>query len=155
MLSSLFYYENQFIALESSNAMAVTDKWSVFAEINNYFTFLKDQTLTTDVSFLYISPIADGPSIVSDRLSLDINLRKTLWDGKGSISIGVADIFNTKNYDQTTRYLNQDVFLKSRLENRLFTFGFNYKFGNTKLKNNIKEIDLEERNRLNSKKENN
>ena len=37
------------------------------------------------------------------------------------------------------------------MENRLITFGFNYKFGNTKLKNNKKEIDLEERDRLNSK----
>jgi hypothetical protein len=153
--TSFFYYENQFVALESNNALEVTDKWSVFAEINNYFSFLKDQSLTTDVSLLYISAFTDGPSILSDRFSLDINLRKTLWNNRASLSIGIADIFNTKNYTQTTKYLNQDVFLKSRLENRLFTIGFNYKFGNTKLKNNLKEIDLEERNRLNSKKETN
>ncbi|MFB9057679.1 outer membrane beta-barrel protein [Mariniflexile ostreae] len=155
LLSSLFYYENQFFALESGGVLEKNDKWSVYAEIVNYFTFLKDSSLTADVSFLYISPFADGPSIISDRLALDIHIRKTIWNNKGSISMGVTDIFNTQNYNQTTKYLNQDVFLKSRIENRLFTLGFNYKFGNTKLKRTVKETQSEERNRLQSKKDTN
>jgi len=34
------------------------------------------------------------------------------------------------------------------MENRMFTFGFNYKFGNFRLDNNKKDIDLNERDRL-------
>ncbi|WP_169786426.1 outer membrane beta-barrel protein [Pseudalgibacter alginicilyticus] len=153
-MASLFYYGNKFYALESNNTLESKNKWSVYFEIGNYFSFLKDNSLTADVSLLYISPYADGPSIISDRLGLDINLRKSLWKNRASISLGVSDIFNTKNYNQTTKYLNQDILLKSRIENRLVMFGFNYKFGNTHLKNNQKEIDLEERNRLGSKKNN-
>ena len=107
--------------------------------------------MTADVSYLYIAPIVDGPSVYSSRHGLDITLKKTLWKEKGSVSIGVTDIFNTQNFTQTNKYLNQDLFLKSRLENRLVTIGFNYKFGNTRLQTNEKAIDLEERNRLNNK----
>lgn len=146
--SSLFYYDNKFFALESNNVLANVNKWSVYTQVVNYFSFLKDKSLTADVSFLYISPIVNGPSVASERMGLDINLRKILWNNRASVSIGVTDVFNTQNFTQTTRYLNQDIFLKSRIENRLFTFGFNYKFGNYKLKTNQKEIELDERDRL-------
>ncbi|GAA4899028.1 outer membrane beta-barrel family protein [Flaviramulus aquimarinus] len=148
VLSSLFYYDNQFFALESNNVAFSTDKWSVYAQIINYFTLLADESLTADISYLYISPIVDGPSLISTRSGLDINFRKTLWNNKVSVSIGVTDIFNTQNFTQTTKYLNQDVVLNSRMENRLLTFGFNYKFGNFKLKTNQKAIDIKERERL-------
>ncbi len=147
-LTSLFYYENQFFALESANELFTIDKWSVYAQLINYFSFLKDKSLTADIAFLHISPIVDGASDISSRSGLDINLRKTFWNNRASLNIRVTDIFNTQNFTQTTRYLNQDVFLKSRMENRLFTFGFNYKFGNYRLTSNKKEIDLNERNRL-------
>lgn len=149
VLSSLFYYENQFFALESNNEFETIEQWSIYAQMVNYFSFLKDQSLTADVSLLYISPLADGPSIISNRFGLDINLRKTLWHNRASVSLGVTDIFNTQNFTQTTRYLNQDIKLNSRIENRLLTFGFTYKFGNFNLNTNKKEIDLRERDRLN------
>ena len=149
MLSSLFYYDNQFFALESNNQLENIDRWSLYGQMVNYFSFLKDNSLTLDVSLLYISAFVDGPSVISDRFGLDINLRKTFWNNRASLNIGVSDIFNTLNFTQTTQYLNQDIFLDSRIENRLFTFGFNYKFGNFKLNSNKKEIDLNERDRLN------
>jgi hypothetical protein len=146
--SSAFYYENQFLALETNNELERIDKWSFFLQIINYFSFLKDKSLTADISFLYISAIADGAYLISNRSGLDINLRKSLWNDRASLSLGVTDIFNTQNFSQTTKYLNQDILLNSRLENRLFTVGFNYKFGNFRLNNNKKEIDLNERDRL-------
>ncbi|MDO5971099.1 outer membrane beta-barrel family protein [Flavivirga aquimarina] len=150
VLSSLFYYENKFFALESNNEIATNDKWSLYGQIINYLSFLKDKSLTVDVSFRYISPIADGPSIISNRSGLDINIRKTFWDNRASLNAGVTDIFNTQNFTETTKYLNQDVFLNSRMENRLLIFGFNYKFGNFRLNTNKKEIELQERDRLNN-----
>ncbi len=150
-LSSVFHYDNQFYALESGNALENVETWSVYGHLINYFSFLKDKSLTADVSLMYISPWADGASTVSDRFGLDVNLRKTFWSNRASVSVGVADVFNTQNFNKTTRYLNQDIFLKSRIENRLFTFGFNYKFGNYRLKNTPKDFDLIERERLNAK----
>ncbi len=110
---------------------------------------LKDQSLTGNVSLLYISPVTNGSSFVTNRFSLDINLRKTLWKNKASLSLGIIDIFNAQNFTQTTKYLNQDFKLNSRIENRLLTFGFTYKFGNFSLNTNKKEMDLRERDRLN------
>ncbi|MBP0902452.1 outer membrane beta-barrel protein [Mariniflexile gromovii] len=152
VLSSLFYYENNFYALESNNELTKVDKWSLYGNIINYFSFLNDESLTADIAYLYISPLLVGPEQISNRHGLDINFRKTLFKNRASINIGLADVFNTKNFTSSTKYLNQDVYQNSRMENRLLTFGFNYKFGNSNIKNNQKEIDLEERERLNTKK---
>ena len=57
-------------------------------------------------------------------------------------------MFNTLNISRSTKYLNQDVLFNSRIENRMVTFGFNYKFGNFRLNSNKKEVDLDERDRL-------
>lgn len=151
VLSSVFYYNNHFLALESNNELFANSKWSFYSQVINYFSFLKDKSLTANVSYLYISQIADGPSFVSARSGLNIGLKKTFLNNKASINLGIEDVFNSQYFTISTKYLNQDVKLKSRLENRLFTVGFNYKFGNTRLKNNQKDIDLEERERLNSK----
>jgi outer membrane receptor protein involved in Fe transport len=151
VISSIFYEDNQVYNIEITNQLINNSKWAFYSQLINYFSFLKDKSLTADIIYLYISPIVNGPSSISSRHGLDINFRKTLWKDKASVSIGVTDLFNTQNFTQTNKYLNQDYFLKSRFENRMFTFGFNYKFGNTHLKNNQKEINLEERERLNSK----
>ncbi|NNC50675.1 MAG: TonB-dependent receptor [Flaviramulus sp.] len=147
-LSSLFYYENHFFALESNNVEFSTDTWSLYLQLINYFTFLKDKSFTSNVSFNYISPIFDGPREISTRYGLDINFKKTFCKNRASLSFGVSDIFNTQNFSQATKYLNQDMYLNSNLENRLITFGFNYKFGNFRLATNKKDIELDERNRL-------
>ncbi|WP_372935935.1 outer membrane beta-barrel protein [Seonamhaeicola sp.] len=149
LLTSVFYYENQFFALESNNELVTLDKWSFYGQLINYFTFLKDNSLTADVSYLFISPFASGASITSERSGLNINLKKTFWNNRASLSVGVTDIFNNQNFDQKTKYLNQNIIMNSNMENRLLTFGFNYKFGNFKLQTNKKDIDLIERDRLN------
>src|SRR5690606_28292277 len=124
------------------------NKWSFYAQINNYFSFLKDESLTLDASYVYISPIAEGAKIISERAGLNLNLKKTFWNNKASLNIGVEDVFNTQNFYTNTKYLNQDILVDSKMENRLFVFGFNYKFGNTLLKTNQRQIDLEELERL-------
>lgn len=147
-LTSVFYYDNKFYSQESTNELLNNDKWSFYAQIINYFTFLKDKSLTADITFLFISPVAEGPINVSSRSSLDINLRKTFWNKRASFSIGFTDIFDTLNFNQVTKYKNQDIYSDWYTENRLFTFGFIYKFGNFRLDANKKDIDLKERDRL-------
>lgn len=148
VLSSLFFYENNFFALGSTNELLSNERWSVYANVTNYFNFLKDNSLSADVGVDYISSIFNGPSDISSRLGVDINLNKTFCKNRASINIGIRDLFNTRNFTQTTRYLNQDWFSNSNLENRLFVVGFNYKFGNYRLKVNKGNIDLGERDRL-------
>ncbi len=147
-LSSLFFYDNRYVSLESDNEISSLNQWSIYIQVVNYLSFLKDKSLNADLSIQYISPTANGASIISNRFGLDINLRKAFWNNKAFLNIGIIDIFNTQNFNQSTKYLNQDILLKANIENRLFFLGFNYKFGNTKLKNNKKSIDFEERERL-------
>ncbi|MFS4481911.1 outer membrane beta-barrel protein [Hyunsoonleella sp. 2307UL5-6] len=148
VLSSLFFYENNFFALGSTNELLSNERWSVYANVTNYFNFLKDNSLTADVGVDYISSIFNGPSDISSRLGVDINLNKTFWKNRASLNIGIRDLFNTRNFTQTTRYLNQDWFSNSNLENRLFVVGFNYKFGNYRLQVKKDDIELGERDRL-------
>ncbi|MFV0566604.1 MAG: outer membrane beta-barrel protein [Flavobacteriaceae bacterium] len=151
-LASIFFYENGFSDLKNNHHYYSNEKWSFYSQVINYFSFLKDKSLTADVSLLYISPFYEGPTLASDRFGLDVNLKKDLWKNRASVNIGVTDIFNTLNYTQTTNYLDQDSKMASKFENRLLTFGFNYKFGNYRLKPTEKEIEMEERDRLNYKK---
>lgn len=148
VLSSFYYYENNFNPINSNSVSFVGEQWSLYAEVINYFTLLKDNSLTADVSFNYMSPTNNGPSDISFISSLDINLRKNLWNNRASLNIGVLDIFNTQNFISKTKYLNQDIISDFKFENRMFVFGFNYKFGNFRLKSNKKSIDLIERDRL-------
>src|SRR5690606_22882867 len=140
-LTSVFYYNNKFFALESGNELISNSKWSLYAQINNYFSFLNDDSLTFDVSVNYISPIAEGAKTTSERIGLNLNLAKTFSKENASVNIGIEDIFNTQKFNTSTKYLNQDVFYDSKMENRLIVLGFNYKFGNSKLKSNFKEIN--------------
>lgn len=149
VLSSIYYYEEQFFALESNNELLTNEMWSTYLQLVNYFNFLKDKSLTADISFTYISPYILGPTDVTASSGLDINFRKSFFNNRASLSLGVLDVFNSRNINTETKYLNQNIFSINRLENRLFTIGFNYKFGNFRLNNNKREIDLEERERLN------
>ncbi|MEP3836971.1 MAG: outer membrane beta-barrel family protein [Algibacter sp.] len=151
MLSSVFYYDSHFYALESANELIHKEQWSLYAQVVNYFSFLKDKSLSADVSLFYMSSYVDGPSKISARNSFDINFKKTLWNNRASVNLGLSDAFNSLNFSQSTKYLNQDIVFDSRMENRLITFGFNYKFGNFKLNTNKKAIELKERDRLENK----
>ncbi|MFI1773807.1 outer membrane beta-barrel protein [Thalassobellus citreus] len=150
ILSSVFYYKNNFFPIGNSDLLYTADKWSVYLEAVNYFSFLKDNSLTANIAYTLMTPTNDGPSNTSTIAGLDINLRKKLFKDRASINIGITDVFNTQNFETSSRYLNQNILSKIRFENRMFVFGFNYKFGNFNLKNNQKNIDLEERERLSS-----
>lgn len=150
LLAAAFYFSNEFTALESNNVIQNNGRWSFYSQFMNYFTLLKDGSLNLDVSFLYFSKAFQGATLTSAFSGLDINLRKTFWDNRASLSIGVNDIYNGSLYNETIKYLNQDIFIDTVVENRLFTLGFNYKFGNYRLRNNAPEEDedLNERERL-------
>tara|TARA_R110002050_G_scaffold300540_1_gene470392 strand:+ start:87 stop:2516 length:2430 start_codon:yes stop_codon:yes gene_type:complete len=150
ILSSVFYYKNDFFPVGSTDLLYTADKWSVYLEAVNYFSFLKDNSLTVNIAYTLMTPSNDGPSNTSTIAGLDINLRKRIFKDRASINIGITDVFNTQNFETTSLYLNQNILSKIRFENRMFVFGFNYKFGNFNLKNNKKQIDLEERKRLSS-----
>jgi len=115
---------------------------------SNDFKFLKDKSLTADLSFFYNAPQLSENARFDGFAALGLSLRKTLFEKKASISMGLEDIFNQGNQFNRRNYLDQNGTSLRRAENRLFTLGFRYKFGNVKIRDNQKSKRVDERNRL-------
>lgn len=146
-LASTAYIESNFTDLESGQ-LVQNGLWNSYIRANSGFSFLNDKSLKADVSLLYSSPVIQGNSRQEDYSKLGITLRKTLWDSKGSISLGVDDILNESNLFNTRKYLNQNNTSYYRPESRLLVLGFRYKFGNTRIRTNKKSKKVDERNRI-------
>ena len=146
-LASTAYIESIFTDLESGQ-LVENGLWNSYIRTNSGFSFLSDKSLKVDVSLLYSSPVIRGNSRQEDYSKLGITIQKTLWDKKGSISLGVDDIFNESNLFNTRKYLNQNNTSFFRPESRLVVLGFRYKFGNTRIRTNKKSKKVEERNRI-------
>lgn len=119
-----------------------------YVRTSNSFTFLEDESLTADLSFIYTGPGLLRNTRMDGYGSLDLLLRKTVWDKKISISMGIEDLFNQGNEFNTRNYLDQSGTSLLRDENRLFVLGLRYKFGNTKIRDNYKSKNTDEGERL-------
>ena len=139
--------ESNFTDLDSGQ-LVENGLWNSYIRSNSGFSFLSDKSLKADVSLLYSSPVVQGNSRQEDYCRLGITFRKTLWDKKGSISLGVDDILNEASLFNTRKFLNQNNTSYYRPESRLLVLGFRYKFGNTKIRTNKKSKKVEERNRI-------
>ena len=147
LLSSFYQRTIQFTDLESG-LLVKNDQFSWFMRANNNFTFLADKSLTANLSYRWFAPAIRKNSSYEGYGALDFSLRKSLFDNKASLSLGLDDIFNQGNVFSSRNYLDQNGSSFQRTENRLFTVGFRYKFGNSKIRSNKKYKRVEERNRL-------
>jgi len=145
----LSYYSVQYDFVDFDSGQNIENRqWTSKMRTSSTFTFLSDKTLYVDIDFLFVSALANGNSVRDGYNQLDFGVRKTLWDKKASISIGLLDIFNQGNLFTVRNFGNQNNSSLARPENRLLTFGFRYKFGNTGIKANNKSKRTDERNRL-------
>lgn len=101
-----------------------------------------------DLSFAYRGPKFTGNAKYDSFGALSLSLRKTFWNKKASISMGLDDIFNQGNQFNTRNYLDQSGTSLLRAENRLFVLGLRYKFGNVKISDNQKTKRVDEQDRL-------
>lgn len=124
------------------------DQWSNYSILSNSFSFLKDQSLSANLTFTWIGKNLQQFQTVKNRLVSELSLSKTVFKKKGVISLAVEDFFNLQNYETSTRYLNQSGSSFVNLDSRYIKLGFRYKFGNTKLNTNERTTSAEERERL-------
>lgn len=146
---SLYHEEETFIALESNNKTVTNQTNGFYASLYNNLKLSKDRTFSADVNFLYISSFIRGSYQIEEMLTLSAGLRKTLWKGKGEISIHIADIFNQQASWLRSNYLNQDNGYFAQPENRYFRLGLTYNLGNFNLTNKKNQVNIEEEERLN------
>ncbi len=143
------FYQNGYSFQDTDSGQLINnDRFTWFLQTYNSFAFLSDKSLLADVGFTIFSPISLGNSEQDNYSELGITFRKSFWHKSISLSAGVQDIFNRGNLLNTRRFLNQDNSTLYRRENRLFTLGLRFTFGNTKIKDNQKPKNLDERKRL-------
>ncbi|MEZ4857386.1 MAG: outer membrane beta-barrel family protein [Flavobacteriaceae bacterium] len=147
-ITSTYYLENEFFAVESTQERYKNHTLGFFAQTYNQFTLSKEIGFTSDVSARYISNLISGSLAYKNIFDVSISFRKTLWEKKGSITTGIDDIFNTNNILIVSRYFNQDNSYLARPETRKFWVGFKYSFGNHILRENQKTIKTKEGERL-------
>lgn len=146
---STFYNERYNFADRDTGFDVVNRQFSWYLLSTSSFTALKDKSLSIDVDFNYFSSTIHGNSLQDSYNQLGIFLRKSILQNRGSISLGVTDIFNQGNLFNTRNYLNQNNTSFDRPENRLLRLGFRYKFGNLGISTNKKSKDVDEQDRLN------
>lgn len=146
-LISHFYDEDSFTDL-NSNTIIENSIWTTYIRATNSFTFLRDKSFFADLTYGRFSPRIRGNTRIEAYGTLGFSLRKTFWNNAASMSLSVEDIFNNNNKFETRNYLDQNNSNFIREENRLFIFGFRYKFGNTGIKDNYKRKSTDEGRRL-------
>jgi len=143
-----FHEEETFLALESNNVEVTNAIDAFYVSFYNGLTLSKDGTFTGDVTFLYISSLLQGSYEISDMLNLSLGVRKSIWDKRAELSLHLADVFNSYATSLNSTYLNQDNGFFAQPENRYVRIGFKYHFGNFRLKDNQRNLQTQERERL-------
>jgi len=122
--------------------------WTLLLQFNNNFTMLEDKSLTASLNYTYVSPVIIGNSKQEYYNEWGISLRKNIWNKKGTLTMGLTDIFKQFKLRNTRKFGNQDNISIYRPNGRIFSIGFRYNFGNMKIHTNYKSQDNEERGRL-------
>jgi len=127
--------------------------WSNYSIFQNNFSFLKDKSLTANFTLTYIHKSVIGLLYYDSRIDTNLSFRKTVFKGKGSLSLIFSDLFNRQDYFVTSKFLDQDNTLYDDFDTRYIKVGFRYSFGNTKLSTNERtSSSADERERLNNNK---
>lgn len=148
LYSSTYYYNIEFMAIESSNVMESLDTFGFFAQLNNWYTLSKDKSWRATVNLEYLTGFYFGNYYLNNRFKTSIGLRKTILEGRAEFNLNLSDVFNSVNVPVEIDYLNQYNGYSARPESRILSLSFKYKFGNYNLKDNQRELDLKEQQRL-------
>jgi hypothetical protein len=124
------------------------DKWANYSIFQNNYSFLKDNSLSATLVITYIGENVQALQRVHTRWDTFFSVQKTLFKGKGSLSLSLSDLFNRQDYFVSTNFLDQHSTESTDLDTRYIKLGFRYKFGNTKLSTNQRSTSREEIDRL-------
>ncbi|GHC44164.1 outer membrane beta-barrel protein [Ulvibacter litoralis] len=146
--TSSFYMQNEFYSEASVEETYSNNTLGFYGSLYNSFTLSKKQNLTANLTSVYVSNLIFGAYNYKNQFNTSISFRKSFWDKRASITVGVDDIFDTNNAPVISNYYNQDNGYFARAESRLFRLGFTYNFGNARLRDNNRSSNIEEGNRL-------
>ena len=143
---SVFYEDETFLAEQSDIETYKNSVTGYYGYLSNSFTISKDGTLTGETSLLYLSGFLNGSYKMSETITWNLGLRKTLWDGRAILTLTAEDLLGRANATYTTRYENQDNYFYAVPETRFMRLGFTYNLGNFRLDNrssNLRKSELQ------------
>ena len=146
--TSLFHEEQTFLAVESDYQAVTNEIDAFYGTMYNSFTLSEDGTFSGDLTFTYVSDWITGSYFFEPMTTLSIGLRKTFWQERAELTLRLEDILDKTNTRLTSRYLNQDNSFLAKPESRYIMIGLKYNFGNYRLRDNQREIEAAERERL-------
>ncbi len=146
--SSLFYEEETFLALESTELSATNEVSGFYGFMGNYLTLSKDGSLTGELSLTYLSGFLDGSFTLSETINLNMGVRKSFWQNRAVVSLVAEDLLGRANARYTSRYLNQDNSYLAKPETQFVRMGLTVNFGNYRLTDNERSLNKSERERL-------
>jgi len=98
-----------------------------FANISNQLKFKKGWS--AEASGFYRSKGIEGQIIMNPMWRLDAGLQKEILKTKGTLKLGIRDIFASQNFSGNVKYKDIDVFVKSLHDTRRASLTFTYRFG--------------------------
>ena len=81
-------------------------------------------------------------------ITLNAGVQKKFWKNRAILKVTVNDILGEANALLTSQYLNQDNAYFAVPETQNLQVGFTYKFGNFKLQDNNRALEIDELERL-------
>jgi outer membrane receptor protein involved in Fe transport len=130
------------------NTAVTRSQWANFSQTSQNVTFLKDRSLTANLSITYATRNTQAFTLSDELLFSEISMSKSIFNKKGTLSLAVSDLFNTQDFNTVTKYLNQNSSNHINFDTRYIKLGFRYKFGNTKLQTNQRTKEQQETDRL-------
>jgi iron complex outermembrane recepter protein len=103
---------------------------------------------TVEISGQYTSALLWGVFELKDQGSVDLGIKKTFWDGKASLKVGVSDLFYTEKTRVGVYYENQNFSFNQVNDTRRLRVSFSYNFGKTKFKVRDTKSNSDEKSRI-------
>lgn len=145
LASSTYKYTDQGVIYSIEEKKS---RWSNYSILMSEWAFLKDKSLSVNLSMTFVGKSYQGYQLVEDVLVSNLSITKSIWKNRGVLSLTLSDIFNEQDVLVISDFANQNSSSFSNLDSRYIRLGFRYKFGNTRLNTNEKELEKEELDRL-------
>lgn len=107
------------------------DNRSISFQAYNELTFNLPESWKIEWNIFYRTPMAYGFYVMSPQFSSDLGARKTLMDGRMTLSINVDDLFRTQNNNMLIKsnIPGTESSLSQKYNSQMLRIGLNWNFG--------------------------
>jgi outer membrane receptor protein involved in Fe transport len=120
-----------------------TDQGAVTSSGFSYFARIMSNTkikkVDVQVAFNYMGPMVALQGKMQPMYNVDLGVKTDVLKGKGSLSLNITDIFNTRHFGFTQDLPLYKTEFQRQFESRVATLTFSYRFGSSDLQSKRKK----------------